>query len=186
MELERLSERSVAQGGADGGKSSGSSGSGGVDPQRTTSTKSLLSMEMEVDPTKQGDASFADSEANLYQLILTCQKIFSNIRDNMGRMPREFIQVFKALEYSINTKFGSEDAVYKAVGGFLFLRFIGAAKLLGSIDSIVLITCCIRACHHRSSRLWFVGKATQPSLPTSISVDRKGHPRFGQLGFAWS
>jgi hypothetical protein len=39
-------------------------------------------MEMEVDPERFGaaEATFMDSEANLYQLILACQKIFSTIR----------------------------------------------------------------------------------------------------------
>jgi hypothetical protein len=49
-------------------------------------TRSLLSMEMEVDPDKYGDNAFTDSEANVYQLILTCQKIFTAIRSTVKEM----------------------------------------------------------------------------------------------------
>jgi hypothetical protein len=50
------------------------------------SGRSLLSMEMEVDPDKYGDNAFTDSEANVYQLILTCQKIFTAIRSTVKEM----------------------------------------------------------------------------------------------------
>jgi len=116
LELEKLAEHRA------------DSGTGGGAELKETTSKSLLTMEMEVDPNKYGDSQFADSDANLYQLILTCQKIFSTIRASLTRMPKEFIQVFRALEYSITTKFGNEEAVYKAIGGFLFLRFIGTSR----------------------------------------------------------
>jgi neurofibromin 1 len=35
--------------------------------------------------------------------------------------------LFQALQQAVVDKFGSEDAVLKAIGGFLFLRFIGPA-----------------------------------------------------------
>jgi hypothetical protein len=81
-------------------------------------------MEMEVDPNKYSDQAFTDSEANVYQLILACQKVFSAIRNTHKELPREFKNIFQSMRDSIVAKFNSEDAVLKAVGGFLFLRFI--------------------------------------------------------------
>jgi neurofibromin 1 len=107
MELNKLAEK----------KSSGESSGG---------NKSLLSMEMEVDPDKFGssEAGFSDSEANLYQLILACQKVFSVIRDSTNEVPVEFVNIFQSMQHAVFAKFNSEEAIYKGVGGFLFLRFV--------------------------------------------------------------
>jgi neurofibromin 1 len=94
-----------------------------------SNSKSLLSMEMEVDPDKFGssESTFQDSEANLYQLILACQKIFATIRDSIDEIPTQWKDIFRAMKDAVYFKFSSEDAVFKGVGGFLFLRFIGPA-----------------------------------------------------------
>jgi hypothetical protein len=110
-------------------------------------------MEMEVDPDRFGAAetTFMDSEANLYQLILACQKVFSTIRyilslplsvccrdthvfisigthsDSIAEIPVQWKDIFRAMKDAVYFKFQSEDAVFKGVGGFLFLRFIGPA-----------------------------------------------------------
>jgi hypothetical protein len=89
-----------------------------------SSSKSLLSLEMEVDPNKYGDSAFTDSEANVYQLILACQKVFTAIRTSLSDIPKEFKIVFQSMREAIMNKFNSEEAILKAVGGFLFLRYI--------------------------------------------------------------
>jgi hypothetical protein len=90
-------------------------------------SKSLLSLEMEIDDSRFGEQAFTDSEANVYQLILTCQKIFTAIKSSRESIPQEFIKIFQDTRDAIISKFDSESAVLKAVGGFLFLRFIGPA-----------------------------------------------------------
>jgi hypothetical protein len=89
----------------------------------TTGGKSLLTLEMEVDPSKFGNDAFTDSEANVYQLILACQKVFTAFRTSIGKIPPEFKEIFSSMRESIVNKFKSDDAVLKAVGGFFFLRF---------------------------------------------------------------
>jgi neurofibromin 1 len=83
-------------------------------------------MEMEVDPDKFGGAEsgFVDSEANLYQLILACQKVFSSVRESIADIPVQWKELFRSLKDGVYYKFRSEPAVFKAVGGFLFLRFV--------------------------------------------------------------
>jgi hypothetical protein len=84
---------------------------------------SLLTLDMEVDPSKFGNDAFTDSEANVYQLILACQKVFTAFNKSVGAIPPEFKRVFQSMRESIVNKFKSDDAVLKAVGGFFFLRF---------------------------------------------------------------
>jgi hypothetical protein len=91
------------------------------------SGQSLLSIEMEVDPDRFGESALTDSEANVYQLILTCQKVFHVIRQSVKDIPKEFKIVFQSINSSVMEKFNSKDAILKAVGGFFFLRFIGPA-----------------------------------------------------------
>jgi len=55
--------------------------------------RSFLSIELEVDPEQLGNNSFSDSEANVYQLALACQKVFSTVRGSMKEMPVEFLTV---------------------------------------------------------------------------------------------
>ena len=87
---------------------------------------SMLNFEMEVDPSKIKDANI-DIDQNVFQLAAACQKIFSVIKTGSDKVPMEFRQIFQRMSYSIMDKYGSEDAVMKAVGGLLFLRFITPA-----------------------------------------------------------
>ena len=107
--------------------------------QDTNASKSLLSLEMEVDPNKFGQDAFTDSEANVYQLILACQKVFTAFRTSITEIPPEFKEIFQSMRESIVNKFKSEDAVLKAVGGFFFLRFscpaITAPHAYGLLES---------------------------------------------------
>jgi len=87
---------------------------------------SLLNFEMEIDPTKIKDANI-DIDQNVFQLAAACQKIFSAVKTGSDKVPMEFRQIFQRISYSIMDKYGSDDAVMKAVGGMLFLRFITPA-----------------------------------------------------------
>jgi neurofibromin 1 len=94
---------------------------------KSKASQSLLSVDMELDASKLADEGndTADTEANLYQLILACQKVFSSLQKAIPTIPFEFIEIFANIRDGIIGKFpDSSDAVYKAVGGFLFLRFI--------------------------------------------------------------
>jgi len=82
---------------------------------------------MELDAEKLADEGKdnEDTEANLYQLILACQKVFSSLQKAINNIPNEFIDIFSTVRGGIVAKWPeSSDAVYKAVGGFFFLRFV--------------------------------------------------------------
>jgi hypothetical protein len=94
----------------------------------TSGGTSLLAINIEVDAEKMADENIAasdiDVETNSMQLALTCQKLFSAVRASGKMVPAELKSVFSEIDSSVMGKFGSIDAVYKAVGGFLFLRFV--------------------------------------------------------------
>jgi hypothetical protein len=52
----------------------------------TETTASLLTIEMEVDPNRIKDAN-VDTDTNIYQLSLTCQKIFTAIQSSHEKVP---------------------------------------------------------------------------------------------------
>jgi hypothetical protein len=52
----------------------------------TETTASLLTIEMEVDPNRIKDAN-VDTDTNIYQLSLTCQKIFTAIHTSHEKVP---------------------------------------------------------------------------------------------------
>jgi hypothetical protein len=88
---------------------------------------SLLKMTMEVDMDRYGDdtATDVDSEVNSLQLKLTCQKLFSVlVKNGVADIPAEFRQIFVEIDSEIMKKFNNDMAVYKAIGGFFFLRFV--------------------------------------------------------------
>jgi hypothetical protein len=86
-------------------------------------TASLLTIEMEVDPNKLKGAN-VDKDQNVYQLALACQKLFTAIVAADENVPAEFRQVFIRIQSSITEQYGDSEAIYKALGGFLFLRFV--------------------------------------------------------------
>ena len=85
---------------------------------------SLLSMNMELDQTKAlGDD--IDTDTNLLQLQLICQKLLNVIiKTSVRNIPADFRKIFIEIDNSVMSKFGSNDAVYKGIGGLFFLRFI--------------------------------------------------------------
>jgi len=87
-------------------------------------TASLLTIEMEVDPSRIKDAN-VDTDTNIYQLSLACQKIFAAIYTSHEKVPPEFRFIFLRIKSAIEQQFGPESpGIYKALSGFLFLRFI--------------------------------------------------------------
>lgn len=95
-----------------------------------SSSTSLLRMTMEVDMERYNDNNGSphndiDSEVNVLQLKLTCQKLFSVlVKNGVSDIPAEFRQIFVEIDSEIMRKFNSDMAVYKAIGGFFFLRFV--------------------------------------------------------------
>lgn len=94
----------------------------------TSGGTSLLAINVEVDAEKMADdnivSSDIDVETNSMQLALTCQKLFSAVRTSAKSVPIELKAVFAEIDSVVMSKFASLEAVYKAVGGFLFLRFV--------------------------------------------------------------
>lgn len=74
-----------------------------------------------MDPEKVKDAN-VDTDENVYQLALACQKIFNVIKQNESLVPNEFRTIFIKISDAIMMKFGNEEACFKAIGGLLFLR----------------------------------------------------------------
>lgn len=70
--------------------------------------------------------------ANVYQLLLTLTRIFYLIQESVPRMPRSFSPLFAFVKSEVDKQFGNA-ASFKAIGSFLFLRFICPA--LGSFLS---------------------------------------------------
>lgn len=102
---------------------------------------SLLDISMELDEAKmaKGDTD-VDLDTNILQLKLTCQKLFSVIvKNSLKDFPTEFRQIFVNIDSCVMGKFQSDDATYKAIGGFFFLRFvcpaITAPHVYGLLDT---------------------------------------------------
>jgi len=92
---------------------------------RKGKSHTLMNMGMEIDPTKLDEAS--DPKVNTLQLWLTAQKIFSAITRSVEDMPKEMAEFLVFLHSEVLNKFSGEE--YKAMGGFLFLRFICPSML---------------------------------------------------------
>lgn len=89
---------------------------------------SLLNMTMELDDNKlakEGDVADVDLDTNILQLQLTCQKLFGVIvKSGAAGFPIEFRRIFVQIDQTVLARFGSNDAAFKAIGGFFFLRFV--------------------------------------------------------------
>jgi len=86
---------------------------------------SLLSVTMELD-TEADLVDDLDTDTNLLQLQLICQKILNVlIKTALKDIPKPLRQIFVEIEQSVSQKFpNSIDAVYKGLGGLYFLRFV--------------------------------------------------------------
>lgn len=89
---------------------------------------SLLEVSMELDENKMGKGNTQDDldvDTNILQLKLTCQKLFSVlVKNSVKDIPVEFRRIFQEIDEAVMNKFGSDDASFKAIGGFFFLRFV--------------------------------------------------------------
>jgi hypothetical protein len=90
------------------------------------SGESLIAVDIEIDNDKmvsQDDQELI-KEANILQLNLTCQKVFNACRTNLNVMPFEFKRIFRQMQWQLLAKWSDMEIVFKAVGGFLYLRFL--------------------------------------------------------------
>ena len=84
---------------------------------------------MEVDPDRyDGDEAAAPSEfdirLNQYELLTRASKILKAIFASLPNMRPEFRKLCARVKQEVGAKFPDNNADYKAVGGFIFLRFI--------------------------------------------------------------
>jgi hypothetical protein len=101
----------------------------------TTHTTTLLGpVIMEVDPSKMEEA--ADEQVNTLQLWLIAQKLFVALTRSHGALPKEIKQVLKHVNREVEEKF-NEQAAHKAVGGFLFLRFLCPALMAPQVYGLL-------------------------------------------------
>jgi hypothetical protein len=86
---------------------------------------SILSVTMELN-TDMDIGDDVDTDTNLLQLQLICQKIINVlIKKTLNNIPSPLRQIFVEIDRSVTSKFpGSLEAVYKGLGGLFFLRFV--------------------------------------------------------------
>ena len=84
-----------------------------------------VTMELDTDVDVVADGTI-DTDTNLLQLQLICQKILSVLTKKALRdIPAPLRQIFVEIDRTVSAKFpGSIDAVYKGLGGLYFLRFV--------------------------------------------------------------
>lgn len=97
-------------------------------PKNTAETEnevSLLAVSMELD-TEHDLADDVDTDTNLLQLQLICQKIMTVlVKTSLKNIPAPLREIFVEIDHSVSQKFpGSVDAIYKGLGGLFFLRFV--------------------------------------------------------------
>jgi len=89
----------------------------------TEDGRGFMTFEMEVDPLQMIDSiDEYDYETNVAELTLAAQKVFGAIRSSTDRVPPEFRLIMREIKDKVEERYG-KDAVYKALGAFLFLRF---------------------------------------------------------------
>lgn len=81
---------------------------------------------MEIDPNKMDDAS--DRTINSLELWLVAQKLFKCIISSERAMPTQIKQLIRHIDSEVGGKF-TEQAQFRAKGGFLFLRMISPALM---------------------------------------------------------
>lgn len=83
---------------------------------------------MEVDPDRFEDEAEAPTDvevrANQYELLTRASKILKAIFSSLPNMRPEFRELCSRVKHEVSVKFPDNNADFKAVGGFIFLRFI--------------------------------------------------------------
>ena len=94
-------------------------------PAEAENEVSLLAVSMELD-TEHDLADDVDTDTNLIQLQLICQKIMTVlVKTSLKNIPAPLREIFVEIDHSVSAKFpGSMDAIYKGLGGLFFLRFV--------------------------------------------------------------
>jgi len=89
----------------------------------TSKGKSLLSFtSIEVDPNKMDEES--DTVANQLQLQLVVHKVWKAIIESENDIPVHFREIFSHIAEEMPKRYDDRSALFYAVGGFFFLRFI--------------------------------------------------------------
>jgi len=93
--------------------------------RQSSNTKSIMSasLELERNDLEAAELDEQDLAANTYLLLLTLTNMFSRICKSEAQIPKSFIEFFRHVFNETQNKFGVE-AAYKAIGQFLFLRFL--------------------------------------------------------------
>ena len=83
---------------------------------------------MEVDPDRWADESGLPSDIdirlNQYELLTRTSKVLKNIFASTNQMSPQLRQLFAYVKQEVAAKFPDNNADYKAVGGFVFLRLL--------------------------------------------------------------
>jgi len=103
--------------------------------EASTHTASLLGpIFVEMDPSKMDEAE--DQNVNTIQLWLVAQKLLSTLMKSVGTLPREIQEILRHVYYEVKEKF-NEEAANKAIGGFLFLRYICPALMAPQVYGLL-------------------------------------------------
>lgn len=89
---------------------------------------------MELDPQKLDEAS--DLDINTLELWLTAQKMFKLIMQSEKILPQELRLLIRRIHDDVAEKF-SDEAVFRAMGGFFFLRLICPALLAPQLHGLL-------------------------------------------------
>jgi neurofibromin 1 len=89
---------------------------------------------MEVDPSKMEEGQESSSAVNKYKLLLTSQKLFQLFLDSKQNMPAPIRAVLNHAWNALEEKFSASR--FKALSGFLFLRFLSPAITAPSVYGI--------------------------------------------------
>lgn len=98
-----------------------------VDPERLAEK-----LERDVDA-----AVLAEVSSSQYQLLLYCGRIFKRLVDCMDNVPVEFKTVAARVKQGVAKKFTQNNADYKAVGAFFFLRFVCPAVMTPQVYGLL-------------------------------------------------
>lgn len=92
---------------------------------------------MEIDPHKMGDA--ADATINSLELWLVAQKLYKCIVDSEKMMPIQIKQLMRHIDAEVGAKFGpsAQQAQFRAIGGFLFLRMVCPALMAPQVFGLL-------------------------------------------------
>ncbi|KAL6061578.1 Ras GTPase activating protein ira2 [Balamuthia mandrillaris] len=107
---------------------------------------SLLLASMEIDPSKAGVLDADAQEVNSLQLWLVAQKLLVTIKKSHHKLPQELRVILRHVQQEVSAKFDTNDGneegelgevSYKALGGFLFLRFFCPALMAPQVYGLL-------------------------------------------------